>query len=439
MNRRPTFRSETVINRSNSRILVTEPTVQGRQKDVNRTSTVLNSSSYKPVINRSNSRILVTEPTVQGRQKDVSRTSTVLNSSSYKPAINRSNSVGLVTEPTFQDRQKDVNQRSSPLLSSSVCETVIKSRTTLTESADTGQVEASHLPHEMSSGYEYQPVMNRSKSDNVAHFSAVQREVPLLPYAGAASKLSQSVVDKYSYSQTLTDSVRQLQLEGMTHHGLEARVVSECQLLINGGDSESDSGGEEAIRHVTWCPPAVSTTALQPVFNAKESVHKVQSPVVQKVRGNVTARPLVVATGSVYQLINRDISQCAASDCTDWVGPRKVTKRPLTVEMGSTYQLVINRNTSQCAADDCTDGEAQREVTQRPLDVARGDAYQPVVKANTGSDSECDMGRDVETETSASVCQQELFQARVFWFLYATSLMWLLLFCSVFINKLQSV
>jgi hypothetical protein len=241
-------------------------------------------------------------------------------------------------------------------------------------------------------------------------------------------------MNSFNFSETLTDSASQLEREDVTQHPVEARIVSEYELRINRNECW-DSEREEGSTDLTQCPSGISATVFQQIFNTRKSVYEANNPVRQKVRGHVTVRPLRIQTGRVFQVvINRDISQYAGNDSIDRESPRKVTQRPLMVKTGSAYQLVINRNTSKCAAD-----EGQSEVTRRPVRVRSGDAYQPVTNAVTEFGSEGEVGREAVTPRRPSVCQREPSQATVFWFLCASTLMWALLFCCVFINKLQSV
>jgi hypothetical protein len=411
------------ISRSYPRSKVTKPTEQERYKETNQcTSTVINNSVYKPVNSRSNSRSKVTEPTEQEKYKERNqRTSVILNSSVQRPVIKRSNSVPIdperqketnqhastflernacepvaslknsesaFTESTVQDRQKHTKQPSSAIINSSALKRTTSPMDMMTESV------TCVCPTEVTRVNKYQPVINRS--DNRTHNSVtdmVTGESTQRSLTVRNRKLHQSIVNWIISTETATDSASGLGPKDVTQHPLHVRSVSEYQPVISSnthGVTEYNSGSQKGESIMTQCLSAVC--ADQPTMNCAKIVYEARNPLGQRVHGQVTVRPLIIETETVYQVI---------------------INRPLL--LGAT-----------------SDSEEPNEVTRSPLAARDVGASQPASDGSAESDCECQESLEVAPQCHASgkdgcATRTESVDASAFWFLYVSVLMWVLL------------
>lgn len=380
------------INRSYSRSKVTELEEQERYKEMNqRTSTVLNSSVQEPVIKRCNS-----VPIDQERQKEGNqRASTVLESNAPKPVISINNSEMTFTESTNQDRQREIQQPASTIINSSALKWTMSPMDMMRESVNKkGQGETCECPTEVIRVSKYQPVIN--KSDNRAHNSVVDK------VTGESNQRSstvrnrnpyQSVVNWIISTETVTDPASGLEAKDVTQGPLQVRSFSKNQLVINSNTheaTEDNSGRQKGENVMTQCLPDVC--ADQPTVNSTKIVYEAKNPVGQRVRGQVTVRPLIIETRSVYQvLISRSVSRGAASDSG---GPSELSWRPLTARgVGACQQA--NDGNAEC------DYEGQESLEVAPQHHAS-------VKDGCAS-------------------RKEPVDTRAFWFLCVSVLTWVLL------------
>jgi hypothetical protein len=416
-----------VINRSNSRSKVTEPTEQERQKEMNqRMSTVINSSIHRPVINRNNSRSKVSEPTEQERQKEMNQcmstvinriihkpvnnrsnsvpidperrkdinhhASTVLNSNAYEPVINRINSESIVTQSTDYEKQKGIKQGASTNINSSVRKGITNAGDIVTESVSKEeQRETNECPTEVIRLREYQPFINRP--DNTAHNTVLQKVTGESTHRSStlrSRKLYQSIINWMKSTKTVTDSTNESGSADVTQRPLPVRRLSEYQPVINSstyGATEDNCLSQNGDSVMTQCQSTVSVN--QPTVSSTKIVYEANNPVGQRVRGQVTVRPLIIETGSVYR-------------------------------------VVINRTLSRGPA---MDSEGPSEATWPPLTARSDVANQPASDGSVESDCECRESREVTTQRQESVkdelaYREEAFDARAFCFLYVSALMW---------------
>jgi hypothetical protein len=372
------------IRRSYSRSN-TEPTEQERYKEMNqRTSTVINNSVQRPVIKRSNS-----VPIGPERQKETNQqASTVLESNACKPVISINKSESAFTESTGQDRQKEIKQPTSTIINSSALKRTMSPMDMMTESVNKkGQGESCECPTEVTRVSKYQPVFNRS--DNRAHNSVI---VKVTEDSGRGSstvrnrKLYQSVVNWIISTETVTNSVNGLGPKDVTQRPLQVRRVSEYQPVINSSThrvTEDNSGSQKGESVMTQCLSELC--ADQPTINSTKLMYEAKNPVGQRVRGQVTVRPLIIETGTVYQ-------------------------------------VVINRPVSQGASNDSEGPLAGRDVG----------ACQPASDGSAESDCECQESLKVAPQHHVSVkdgyaSRKESVDARAFFFLYVSVLTWVLL------------
>jgi hypothetical protein len=358
-----------------------------------RTSTVLNSSVRGPVIKRSNS-----VPIDPERQKKTNEhASTFLENNACKPVIRINDSESAFTESTDQDVQKEIKQPASTItrINSNALKWIMSPMYMTTESVNKkGQGETCECPTEVTKASKYQPVINRS--DNSAHNSVIDKVTEESTQRSSTvrnRKLYQSVVKWIISTETVTDSPNGLGAKDVTQRPLQVRSFSEYEPVINSsthGVTEDNSGRQKGESVMTQC---LSTAcANEPTINNTKILYEAKNPVGQRVRGQVTVRPLIIETGSVYQVvINRHVSQGAASDSE---GPNEVSRRPLT------------------ARDD--------------------DACQPASDGSAESDCEGQESLEVAPQHHAFVkdgcaSRKQSVNARAFWFLYVSVLIWVLL------------
>jgi hypothetical protein len=379
------------MNRSSLRSIVTDRVDQEREKDVNqRISTVLSSSVYKPIISRNHSRSIVTARVDLGREKDLNQhTSTIFRSSVYKTVTSRNNSRSIVTDRVDLGREKDVNQHKSTVLNSSVYKPVISrnnSRSTVTDRVDLGrEKDVNQRTSTVLNSSVFKPVTDRNRSKNTTHGYSLQSRNGEVAQCSSvhSNNFYHSVISRHDSRETGANSTKELGSKDVTQHPLKVWVDDEYQPFINTnayGDTDIGSEAQNGSNGIIRYPSAVVTNEFSPILNCRTSAG-------QNVRGHVTRRPLVVESGSVYQpVINKNIVRYADSVCAGRNGLAKVTERPLKVPNGDVNQPLIE--------------EVSRQVV----------SYRP---------------------TSAGSCpvyQQEPSQERIFWFLYLSTLMWVLLF-----------
>ena len=141
---------------------------------------------------------------------------------------------------------------------------------------------------------------------------------------------------------------------------------------------------------MTQCLPDVC--ADQSTINSTKIVYEAKNPVGQRVRGQVTVRPLIIETGSVYQvLINRSVSRGTASDSE---GPSDLSWRPMTAR-GVGACLQASDGSAEC---DCEGQESLEVAPQHHASVKDGCAS-----------------------------RKEPVDARAFWFLCVSVLPWVFL------------